>query len=329
VDTEDDALFGLGETAPTIVITGDSFGSIVSAVQDVLAPAIIGMDLDYPELIFDKIASSMVHNSSPKAALDIAIYDLLAKRSNLPLYRYLGGAQTAVQNDVTISLNPLDQMVHDSVEAAMQGYDVLKIKVGSSEHDVEIIRCIRQEVGDEITLRVDANQGWTQKSAIRMIKTMEDLDLKIELVEQPVVASDVDGLRAITSAVSTPILADEAVFTPKDAVHIITTHAADMINIKLMKCAGIHEALKILAIASVYHVPVMIGSMLEGRLSVSAAAHLACSSMSVVTADLDGPLLLTYDPFSGGPTFEGSSIRMKDLPGIGITSFPTDATFIS
>lgn len=129
-------------------------------------------------------------------------------------------------------------------------------------------------------------------------------------------------MRAVTKAVYTPILADESVFSPEDAAEIIRTRAADLLNIKLMKTGGIWQALKICSLAEMYGVECMIGCMLESKLAVSAAAHLAAAKRVITRADLDGPSLCKTDPFTGGPLYENGVIRMTDAPGIGITRVP-------
>ena len=228
-----------------------------------------------------------------------------------------------METDITISVNPVPQMVADSLEAVQQGYKILKIKVGKEGlADVARIAGIRKAVGSGIQIRVDANQGWTAKEAIRIITAMEDKGLNIDLVEQPVPAHDLDGMRAVTKAVYTPILADESVFSPEDAAEIIRTRAADLLNIKLMKTGGIWQALKICSLAEMYGVECMIGCMLESKLAVSAAAHLAAAKRVITRADLDGPSLCKTDPFTGGPLYENGVIRMMDAPGIGITRVP-------
>ena len=139
-------------------------------------------------------------------------------------------------------------------------------------------------------------------------------------------AGDIDGMAKITQAVYTPILADESVFSPLDALELIRRGAADLLNIKLMKTGGIHEAIKICDMASLYGVECMMGCMLESKLAVSAAAHLCAAKGIVTRADLDGPSLCSVDPFQGGPAYDGAMIRMNDTPGIGITSVPCDFT---
>mgnify|MGYP004570624783 FL=1 len=321
----DDGSVGYGEAPPTAVITGDTTGSILCAVRDFIRPALVGMELDDLDAVMAKLDGCMVHNTTPKAAVDMALYDLWAKAQGKPLYQLLGGARTSFKTDITISVNPVDQMVADSLDAVQQGFDILKVKVGKEGlADVERMAAIRAAVGPEVKLRVDANQGWTAEQSVAIIRAMEDKGLNIELVEQPVPAHDLAGLKAVTAAVDTPILADEAVFSCYDAANLIEQKAADLINIKLMKTGGIHNALKICRMAEEHGVECMIGCMLESRLSVAAAAHLAAGQSIVTRADLDGPSLCSVDPYTGGPVFDGPSITMTGDLGVGVDNVPCD-----
>lgn len=310
---------GYGEAPPTAVITGDTTGSILCAIQDHIAPALVGMDIEDLPAVMGKLNSCLVHNTSPKAAVDMALYDLWAKIQGKPLYQLLGGARSSFETDLTISVNGVDEMVRDSLEAVGKGFSVLKIKVGKEGlADVERIAAIRQAVGPEVKLRVDANQGWTAAQSVAIIKTMEDKGLDIQLVEQPVPADDLAGLKYVTGQVDTPILADEAVFSPTDAANLIAIRACDYLNIKLMKTGGIWNALKICQLAKQHGMECLVGCMLESQVAVAAAAHL-CGGQEVITmADLDGPSLCASAPFPGGPIFEGPSIRLNETPGIGV-----------
>lgn len=314
---------GYGEAPPTAVITGDTKGSIICAIRDFIRPAILGMDIENIDGIMEKLNSCIQKNTSAKACVDMAVYDLYGKRFGAPLYQLLGGYRKELETDLTISVNPIDEMVRDSIAAVKRGYRILKVKVGKEGiKDIERISAVREAVGKGVKIRVDANQGWSAKEAIRIIWAMEDKGLDIELCEQPVKAHDLDGMRAVTKAVKTLILADESMFSAEDAVEIIRTGAADLINIKLMKTGGIYGALKICSIAETYGVECMIGCMLESKLAVSAAAHLAAAKGIITRADLDGPSLCRIDPFTGGPDYYENRIVMNDLPGIGIQSVP-------
>lgn len=321
--TADDGRVGYGEAPPTGVITGDTKGSILSAVNEFIRPALLGMDIAELDAVMARLDGCILKNTSAKAAVDMALYDLWGKLYGAPLYRLLGGARRELETDITISVNPVEEMVRDSLAAVERGYRILKVKVGKEGlKDIERIQAIRQAVGPQVAIRVDANQGWTAKQAVRIITAMEDRGLAIDLVEQPVKAHDLEGMRQVTRAVYTPILADESVFSPEDAVTIIQTGAADLLNIKLMKTGGIHNALRICAVAETYGVECMIGCMLESKLAVTAGAHLAAARGVITRADLDGPSLCRTDPFEGGPDFLESRIVMNDAPGLGITGLP-------
>jgi L-Ala-D/L-Glu epimerase len=316
--TTDTVEIGYGEAAPTAVITGETKESIRSTISNYIKPSIIGMEIDNLEGVMEKINGCILKNTSAKAAVDMAIYDLYAKKLNSPLYKILGGYRNEITTDITISVNEIDQMVQDSIKAIDGGFNILKIKVGKeAEKDIERISEIRKAVGKNVIVRVDANQGWTSKEAVKIIRTLEDKDLNIELVEQPVKYWDLEGMKYVTQNTYTKILADESVFSPQDAINLITERAADLINIKLMKTGGIFNALKICDIAEVYGVECMIGCMLESKISVSAAANLGAAKKVITMVDLDGPVLCKTDPINGGPDFKGHSIKMSEEIGIG------------
>lgn len=321
--TADSGETGFGEAPPTAVITGDTLGSVRCAIEDFIAPAIIGMDITDIDGIMNRMSKSIQKNTSAKAAVDMAIYDLFSKHCGLPLYKLLGGSKNEIETDLTISVNPVEKMVADSVNAVKHGFNILKIKVGKNpQQDIISIKEIRNAVGENIKLRLDANQGWNAKEAVRIITALENSGIELDLLEQPVKAHDIAGMRYVTANVETPVLADESVFSAEDAVNIIQTHAADLINIKLMKTGGIYEALKICSIAEIYNVECMIGCMLESKIAVSAAAHLAAAKGIITRADLDGPSLCSVDPYNGGPIYSANKIIMTDAPGISIISAP-------
>lgn len=325
--TTDDGHTGFGEAPPTAVITGDTKGSIRCAVEEFIAPSLTGMEIEDLDGIMERLHGCILKNTSAKAAVDMAVYDLYAQSCGRPLYQALGGRRREIETDLTISVNPVDEMVADSLRAVAQGFRILKIKVGrDGMGDVARMEAIRRAVGPDIRLRVDANQGWEAKQAVRIIRAMEDRGLEVELVEQPVKAQDFVGMQFVTAQVATPILADESVFSAADAIRLIEGRAADWINIKLMKTGGIYGALQICAIAEAFGVECMIGCMLESKIAVSAAAHLAAAKGVITRADLDGPSLCSVDPYAGGPCYEGPWIRMNETPGLGIVSAPCFAS---
>lgn len=312
---------GFGEAPPTGVITGDTTGSIIGAIEDHIKKCIIGMDMENFESIIQKLNGCIVKNTSAKAAVDIALYDLYGQLYKAPLYKLLGGFRKEITTDITISVNEPEEMVRDSIDAIKRGYKTLKIKVGKdSKKDLERMKAIRQAIGYDVDLRIDANQGWKPKEAVKILREMEDAGLNIEFVEQPVIAQDIDGLKFVTDNVSIPVLADESIFSPMDALNVLERRAADLINIKLMKTGGIYNALKICSLAEIHGIECMIGCMLEAKVSVTAAVHLACAKSIITKIDLDGPVLCSEDPINGGAIFNESKITLTDKPGLGIES---------
>lgn len=310
---------GYGESPPTGVITGDTNLSIIGAIKDHIAPSIKGCDIENFEESMIKLHSSIVGNTSAKAAIDIALYDLYGQLYNAPIYKILGGYRKNITTDITISVNNPDEMVRDSINAIKLGYKTLKVKVGKdSQMDIKRLVSIRNAVGNNIDIRIDANQGWKPKEAIETLNKMEYLGLDLELVEQPVAAYDIEGMKLVTDNVNIPVLADESVFSERDALEILQKRAADLINIKLMKTGGINKALKIITMAEIYDVECMIGCMLEAKVSVNAAAHLAASKKIITKIDLDGPVLCEIDPVIGGSIFENANITLNNAPGFGI-----------
>jgi len=308
---------GFGEAPPTGVITGDTTGAIIGAIEDHIKKSIIGMSIDNFEELMLKLNNCIVKNTSAKAAVDIALYDLYGQLYNAPLYKLLGGYRKEIITDITISVNDLEEMAKDSLDAIKRGYTTLKIKVGKdSAKDMERMKAIRKAV----ELRIDANQGWKPKEAVRILDKMYNEGLQIEFAEQPVAAHDIDGLKFVTDNVSIPVLADESVFSPMDALNILQKRAADLINIKLMKTGGIYNALKICSLAEMYGVECMIGCMLEAKVSVTAAVHLACAKSIITKIDLDGPVLCSEDPITGGAVFNEYKISLTEDSGLGIKS---------
>ena len=311
---------GHGEAPPTAVITGDTHGSIVEAIERHIKTRLIGQDISNLNHICGLIQNSMERNTSAKAAVEIAVYDLWGQLHGAPLYQMLGGGDPVITTDITISVDHIDKMVADSIAAVERGFDSLKIKVGKDIGlDIERVKAIHAAVEGRALLRLDANQGWTAKQAVYAMHALEDAGVLLELLEQPVKAADIEGLKYVTERVHTPVMADESVFGPSQVFDLIQRRAADIINIKLMKTGGISNAVRVADIAALYGVQCMIGCMLESAISVAAAVHLAVAKADAITkVDLDGPSLSQFNPVHGGVVFNESEITITDAPGLGI-----------
>lgn len=316
----DSGEIGYGNAPPTAVITGDSQDSVIAAIRDTIGPKIIGMEVDNLETIMTTIDEAMLHNHSAKAALDIAVHDLFGKLYGIPLYKFFGGYRNVMTTDLTISVNAPEEMVRDSLEAMAEGYTELKLKVGTDvEMDMKRVKAIRQAVGSEVKIRLDANQGWLPKEAVRIIRKFEDMGLNIELIEQPVKAHNFEGLKYVTDNVETNIMADESSFGPYEVFTLLGMRACDLINIKLMKAGGLHNAIKIANFAETMGVECMMGCMLESKVGITAAASIAGAKKIITKTDLDAAVLLAEDPVIGGVSFSKNQIIVPDAPGLGIT----------
>lgn len=315
----DTGAVGYGEAPPTGVITGDTTGAIVGALKDHIIKTVVGRDVDEFEDLMAALNGCIVKNTSAKAAMDMALWDLYGQLYRIPVYKLMGGARKKIVTDITISVNDPEEMARDVENAVRRGYDCLKVKVGANpELDVARLAAVRKAAGDGMCIRIDANQAWSPKQAVKLLNQMQERGLDIEFVEQPVKAHDFEGLKYVTERSYVPVLADESVFSPEDAVKIMQMGAADLVNIKLMKCGGLWNALKIASAAEVYGVECMIGCMLEAKVSVNAAVHLACGKKIITKVDLDGPVLCSEDPIDGGAVFNEKEITVSDEPGLGI-----------
>lgn len=309
---------GYGEGAATVVITGETLISMQGVVEHI-KPILLNREIEDFNALLQLISVSMVHNTTIKSALEMALYDLQAQRLKLPLYKLLGGSKTNFTTDITISLNDVETMISDSKKAIDLGYDILKIKVGESiQKDYDRIKNIANTFKNT-SIRIDANQAWTAKETVTLLSKLERQGIITELIEQPVKADDFRGLKYIKERTITPLLADESVFSTKQAIELLEMDACDFINIKLAKCGGISHALKIADIAELYGVKCMIGCMLEGPISVGAAVHVASAREKTITMlDLDGASLLATNPIEGGTVFNESDITLTQSHGLGV-----------
>lgn len=307
---------GWGEGSPSTHILGETQGTMLAASERI-APRLVGLDSSMLAGLLDEVESAIFGNTAAKAAFDIALYDLYSKRLGLPLFKFLGGFRDRVETDFTIGIMSVSDAVKKASELVDRGFKIIKVKVGLSlSDDVERVKAIRDTIGGSVKLFVDANQAWSPKQAIKAINQLSRFD--IELVEQPVKAYDINGLAFVRKSVGIPIMADESVHSPYDAINVIKAEAADLINIKLMKSGGIRNALKIAAISEASGVKNIVGCMMEGAISIAAAVHFAAATRNVIFTDLDSDISLKNTLVKSGMVEYKDGFRiLSNYPGLG------------
>jgi L-Ala-D/L-Glu epimerase len=317
-------VIGQGSAAETIAVTGESAETIVAALDGPLRRAIAGTTGTILELS-ERVAGALEGATSAKAALEVALHDAWARAAGAPLVELLGGrAGDGLMNDMTISLEEPEEMAERTRAAVAAGEQILKIKLGHdlAEDRLRLAAVVAAAPGAR--LRLDANQGWDPEQAIDIITGFLDDGLPIDLVEQPVAAANIDGLARVTAAVDVPIMADESVWNAADARRLVETGACDLLNIKLAKTGGLRGALAIADIAQEAGVECMVGSMMEPRISITAAAHLAIAHPAITMIDLDPPFWLASDVPAGGYTQAQGWLQLTDGVGLGLEQLRAD-----
>lgn len=308
--------YGIGNASPSNVTqeTLQSIEGFLAATPKKLA----GTDETDLLKLHQRLDAIAPGNTAAKAGIDIAVFDLLSKRDRKPLYEYLGGSRDRMMTDMTIGIEPKEITVKKALLHYKAGFRALKLKVGFDlEDDIRRVAAVREAVGPRVELRVDANQGYTVEKAIRFSEALAPYDIAV--IEQPVPADDYAGLKAVTEASTIPIMADECVKSVLDARKVAREGDADMINIKLMKSAGIIDAVMINRLAESTDMNTMVGCMGEIQVSIAAGLHFALSSGNVKFADLDSHFSLLDDPSSGLKCSEGYLIA-PNLTGLGIAT---------
>jgi L-alanine-DL-glutamate epimerase-like enolase superfamily enzyme len=308
---------GWGEASPTPIVLGDTPESVISCI-DLIAPRIMGEEPIRIERIHALMNEIIHQNTSAKAAIDIALYDLMGKIFGQPLGSLLGGGRDKIETDACIGIKDPEGTAKGASQRIKEGFKVIKVKVGlDPDEDLKRIELVREEIGRDYRIRIDANQGWTPPEAVRILRKMQQFD--IELVEQPVKWYDVPGLGLVRRSTSIPVMADESVHQPQDALEVLLNNAVDYINIKLMKSSGINKALKIAAIAGAADMECIVGQMFETNIATTAAAHLATALNNIYSTDLDSELFRKEDPIvEGGARIEEGYMVLPDAPGLGI-----------
>ncbi|MFK5635873.1 MULTISPECIES: mandelate racemase/muconate lactonizing enzyme family protein [unclassified Ornithinimicrobium] len=314
----DTGQIGWGEAVPDETVTGEHARATANILEHLLVPVVLGKDAGDIDLVHHRMSAALRGNSAAKAAVDIALQDLLAQDAGMPLHRLLGGHPSqAPTYPRVISLGEPTAMAESAEAALAEGYEEIKLKVGAEDvrTDIARIRAVCEALAGRASVRVDVNQHWgTPAVAVPAIRQLEGLNIR--WVEQPVYMDDVAGLAEVRSATSIPVMADESVHGMRSLLDIIRQRAADAVNIKLMKTGGIQPALAMIATAQAAGLAVQIGSMVESSIGSAAGFQVAGARRHVTSTELTGPLLFRRDV--GDLAYEPPIVHLPTRAGLGI-----------
>ncbi len=309
---------GLGAAAPIPEVTGETLEACQGYLVDGQLDWLIGKEVrELPALCRENHRRTAAIPAAG-AAVDMALYDLLAQELEVPLVEMLGRAHQSLPTSITIGIKSVSETVAEAQEYLGRGFRILKVKLGRSlQEDLERLRALRNRFGKEVGIRVDVNQGYSRRQLYEFLSGTRDLG--IELLEQPLPANDVDGMRKVAEDVRQRLAADESLLTDHDALALVSPpRACGIFNIKLMKCGGIHTALRIATVAELAGVELMWGCMDESRISITAALHAALACPATRYLDLDGSFDLGRDIVEGGFILENGLLRTAEKPGLGV-----------
>ena len=271
---------GTGMTSPDIY-AGTTVEMVATTIKNYLAPLIIGEDPFNIEKIIFKLDKAMLGHNYAKQGIDLALHDIIGKSLGVPVYKLIGGIFTEkIPVCWSLSLGAIEETVKEAVEKVEKGIKCLKLKIGNDpKQDIDCLRETRMAVGPNIKIRVDANGEYTADSAVRILKKMEEFNL--QLIEQPVPAWDLEGMRKISDALDTPVMADESVVSPPDFLKVIEHRAADILKISVPHHGGFYKAKQLAAIAKAAEIPIYAGGMIENGIGTAASGHFYTSTSNV------------------------------------------------
>lgn len=307
------SLTGVGASAPVAYVTGETTDTVLAAV-DALKPTLIGSALDDLDPLLILIKKELSHAPAARAGVEMAIFDAWSKASGVSLWRHFGAAAESVDTDITIPITSADAAGVLARDAIAAGFKALKIKVGSCDGpdaDLDRVRAV-VDAAPHARLRIDANQAFSPTAAIDFTHRLAATGAIIELIEQPVPRTDIDGLKSVRDAIDYPVFADEAACSPNDVRKLIARDAVDGVNIKLMK-SGITGALEIIELCRDAGKKLMIGCMLETELGIAAAAQFTAGTGAFDHVDLDSHRLLSPVPqIRGGLGHDGEKLIVDE-----------------
>lgn len=309
---------GIGAGNPSDYVTGETLDACMSALEEKKIQFLIGRDIREIHQLTYEVWEKMPKNPAARAALDIAIYDAFTKHLGVPLVKYLGQKIKSLPTSNTIGIMNVEETLKEAEDYGKRGFAVLKVKLGIDlEEDIERMVKLREKFGNKFTIRIDANQGYTTEKTIQFYNKTKHLN--IELIEQPLKAKAIDEMKKLPEEIRKVIAADESLISPKDAIELIKPPlASGIFNIKLMKCGGVSQALKIADIAALEGVDLFWGCNEESIVSISAGLHAAFACSNTKYIDLDGSLDLGRDVVKGGFILKDGVMYCNDKPGLGV-----------
>jgi L-alanine-DL-glutamate epimerase-like enolase superfamily enzyme len=309
---------GIGSGNPSEYVVGESINQTIETLSERNVEFLIGRDIrELHQLLFE-VLEKFPKNPAVRAALDIALYDTFTQYLGVPLVSYLGQKIKSLPTSNTIGIKNVAETLKEAIEYDRQGFKVLKVKLGKDlEEDIERLVKLREHFDSKMTIRIDANQGYTSRQTVDFYNRTKHLD--IELIEQPLPAKAVDEMKALPDEIKAKIAADESLISPADALVLTEPPvAAGIFNIKLMKCGGISQGLKIADIALQRNIDLFWGCNDESAVSITAALHAAFACSNTKYIDLDGSLDLGNDVVKGGFVLLDGIMYCSDKPGLGL-----------
>ena len=310
---------GVGSGSPAEEVTGESPESTAVALGEMADGHLIGEDPRHLGTLCRRLRDKLSATPAAHAALDMALHDLFCRIMDVPLVDLLGRSHTSLPTSITIGIKSVEESLAEADEYLARGFRSLKVKVGRSiDEEIEMLHRLRERVGQDIEIRVDANQGYGLKETNQLWQQQEVL--RLELIEQPLPAETLIDLRSLSQDLRQLVAADESLHDAGDAATLAHPPAVcGILNIKLMKCGGVSPALAIGQVAEATGLELMWGCMDESVISIAAALHAAFACPQTRYLDLDGSLDLAKDPAKGGFTLEDGELRTRDRPGLGVT----------
>jgi len=316
----DEGITGVGEVPPLPPLSPESQPVILDVQKKWLVPALLGKDPFELEEIWKRMDFIAPTYSMAKASIDMALWDIMGKSLNMPVHRLLGGSKPEkIPNVGLVGIDEPEVVADVASEFVSDGYKGIRLKIAPG-HDVDCVAAVREAIGDDVDLRVDCNQGYRVSEAVKMIRNIEPYG--IEMVEQPTIWWDFNGLAEVAAAVDTPLMAHESMYLLSDVKNLIDAGAFGVLGLKTYRpWGGITGARRLLEMARVMNIPCMFHDDLELSVSLAAATQIISAYRNVIThkCELSGyPEWMGDDVTTESVRFEKGYVYVPDGPGLGV-----------